>query len=85
MNQSKKMKSSPREVSNTIMLLLSSIGRNIHLETHDGCTREGKLTSFDCRGIIINGEQCDLPMSLELNGDITDHIDIKMIAKLDID
>lgn len=84
MNQPRKMKTSPREVGNTIVLLLSSIGRNVSLETHDGCTREGKLTSFDCRGIIINGEQLDMPMALELNGDITDHITLAMIAKLDI-
>lgn len=88
MSQTKKKttgKPSNREMSNTLMLLLESTGRNVHLETHDGSYREGKLTSFDCRAITVNGRQMDLPIAVELNGDYTDHIPLAMIAKLDID
>jgi hypothetical protein len=78
-------KNGSRDMGNTLVMLLESVGRNVHLETHDGSVREGKLTAFDCRGIIINGVTLDFPLALELNGDYTDHIDFKMIAKLDID
>lgn len=86
MSENKKTKSgSNRDMGNTLVMLLESVGRNVHLETHDGSIREGKLTGYDCRGIIINGVTLDYPMALELNGDLTDHIELKMIAKLDID
>jgi hypothetical protein len=86
MTQKKKKNpgSSNREIANTIMLLLEATGRTINLETHDGSVREGRLTGFDCRKMIINGRPVDLPITLELNSDSTDHIELAMIAKLDI-
>lgn len=65
--------------------MLSSTGRNVHLETHDGSRREGKITSFSFRTLVLNGVEAELPTELELNGDIMDTIPLIQIAKLDID
>jgi hypothetical protein len=73
-----------RETSNAIARLLSSVGRNVNLETHDGSAREGKITSFTFRPIVLNGVSADLPTKIELNGDIMDTIPISSISKLDI-
>ena len=74
-----------RAVANAMVELLESVGKTIRLETHDGCNREGRVTSFGARRLVLNGVAVDLPMEMELNSDPTDSIPIQSIAKIDID
>lgn len=62
-----------------------AIGKFVHLETGDGVHREGKLTGLRTREIKMNGEDVDLPVAVELNGDPNDYIDFRTITTFDID
>lgn len=62
-----------------------SIGKFIHLETGDGVHREGKLTGLRTREMIFNGEEVDVPIAVELNGDPNDYIEFSVIHRLDVD
>lgn len=65
--------------------VVGAIGRNVHLETHDGVFREGRFTGLAMREIEINGEPRDVPARVELNGDPMDYIDFGLIARMTID
>jgi hypothetical protein len=75
----------PRDVGNTIVMLLDALGCHIHLETVSGVLREGKLTGWSCNTVRVNGKDCPLPHTLELNGDPTDVIAINTIRSIVID
>jgi hypothetical protein len=68
-----------------IDVVASSVGKFIHLETHDGVFREGKLTGLRMREIHLNGEEVEMPIAVELNGDPSDYIDFGAIFRFDVD
>lgn len=74
-----------REMGLTVAMVLSSVGKYVHLETHDGSYREGKLTGFTHRQLVINGKPVDWPVELELNGDPGDVIKMEQIKGMQID
>lgn len=65
--------------------LEGAIGRHVHLETSDGCYREGRLTALGCREIQINGQARDVPTRVELNGDPNEYVEFATIARMTID
>jgi hypothetical protein len=65
--------------------LETMVGRFVHLETHDGSRREGKLTAVEYQEMKINGSSKEWPRALELNGDPADKIDWNWILTLTVD
>lgn len=75
----------PRATGNNIARLLSATGGWIHLETHHGSVREGRLSGWTCRSLKLNGVDVQLPVSLELNGDPHDTVNLFDIKVLNVD
>jgi len=66
--------------------LVEAVGKKyVRMETTEGVNRAGKLSGLRTRSIKFNGEACDIPIELELNGDPTDTVPIHRIAILSID
>ena len=65
--------------------LETMIDRFIHLETHDGSRREGKVTGVEYQSMKLNGKRIEWPKAIELNGDPSDKIDWNWIATLKVD
>jgi hypothetical protein len=61
------------------------VGKYVRLETTHGVNRSGKLSGIRTRKVNVNGEDVDIPIELEVNGDPTDTIPIHLIVKLSID
>jgi len=72
-------------VSKWLDVILNSIDKFIHIETHDGVVREGKLTGIRTRQIVVNGNELDYIEGVELNGDPSDNIEFCLIKAIDID
>lgn len=79
------MKKRTRDIANTIVLVLDSIGHYVNLETKAGAYRQGKLTAYRCRSFVINGVEVEWPTAIELNGDSSDVITLESIASLTVD
>ena len=58
------------------------IGKTAYIETGDGSYREGVITEIDLYVFKINGEDTDIPIALELNGDPGDRIEFRQIRDL---
>lgn len=66
--------------------LVEAVGEKyVRLETSEGVNRSGKLSGVRTRSITFNGEPCDIPTELELNGDPTDTVPIHRLSKISID
>jgi hypothetical protein len=72
-----------RLAANAMIDLLEGVGKSMRLETHDGVIRQGRCTGVNCRNLILNGVDVDLPIEVVLNGDISDAIALSRIAKID--
>lgn len=59
--------------------------RFVHLETHDGSQREGKVTGIETASMKVNGKTITWPKAIELNGDPADKIDWSWIASMTVD
>ena len=65
--------------------LIESVGEFVSLETVDGVMREGRISGFTYRSFIFNGDEVQLPIEIEVNGDPNDRIPIDRIATFDIE
>jgi len=66
--------------------IVDAVGKKyVRLETAQGVDRSGKLSGVRTRVIKFNGEDVDIPIELELNGDPTDTVPLNLITKLSID
>jgi hypothetical protein len=70
---------------NWIDKLVESVGEFMSLETTDGILREGRISGFTYRSFILNGDEVQLPIEIEVNGDPSDRIPIDRIAKIDLE
>lgn len=62
--------------------LVSSVGKNVRIETHDGIYRDGRLSGIGMRVIKVNGADLDWPADVELNGDPSDRVPFDRIASI---
>lgn len=62
--------------------LHAATGSQIDLETEDGINREGRLSSWVTRKLVLNEQTVLLPFALELNGDPMDTVELSRIARL---
>ena len=74
----------PRQIGTNIARMLAATGGWIHLETHHGALREGRLSGWVYRTMKLNGVDVQLPVSLELNGDVYDTVNLVDIKKMEI-
>lgn len=71
--------------SKWIDALVEGVGRHFWLETSDGVEREGRITGFRVRTIVVNGDVVDFPIEIEINGDSMDTIPLNRVAKLNVE
>ncbi len=64
--------------------LMNSIDSYATMITTDGIERGGRITGFQLRSFIYNGDTVDIPVEIELNGDPSDRIPLDRIAQLDV-
>lgn len=81
----KKIKKTKKTRGAWIGEVIGSVGRYIHIETTDGVFREGKLTGLRTRDVMFNGQEAQLPVAVELNGDPNDFIDLSVVHSMEID
>ena len=65
--------------------IMASVGHFVSLETRDGISREGTISGMRTLQVEFNGSMRELPVSLELNGDNYDTIDLITIQRLTVD
>lgn len=70
---------------NWIDRLVDSVGEFMSLETTDGLMREGRISGFTYRSLLLDGEEVQLPIEIEVNGDPSDRIPIDRIAKINLE
>jgi hypothetical protein len=56
----------------------------VRVETAGGTERSGKLSGIRTRTIKFNGEDQEIPIELELNGDPTDTVPLNVLVKIDL-
>ena len=61
------------------------VGRFVHLETHDGSFREGRVTGVEYQTTMVNKRKIELPKAIELNGDPSDKIEWSWIKIITVD
>lgn len=64
--------------------LMNSVGSYINLETDDGVRREGRLSGWRMRDLVLNGETLTLPVALELNKDPNDTVALDRIKRITV-
>lgn len=77
----------PTETTKSLMWmieLIQSIDKYAYMETLDGIHREGRITGFTCRTFRYNGNDVDVPIEIEINGDPMDRIPIDRLAKINL-
>jgi len=65
-------------------LLVDSTGEFMRLETSDGLVRQGKISGYRERTVIINGNEVPVPIEIEINNDPNDTVPLDRVAKIDI-
>jgi hypothetical protein len=65
-------------------LLVDATGEFMRLETTDGLIRQGKITGYRERLVIINGNEVPVPIEIEINNDPNDTVPLDRVAKIDI-
>jgi hypothetical protein len=83
-NTALKLKKKKRTAGAWIDALVDGTGKFCNLETNEGLTRSGKLTSIRTKVILFNGEKVDVVYELELNGDPSDTLLVSSLAKINI-
>ena len=65
--------------------IADSVGKFVTLETRSGVSREGKISALRTETVEFNGSDCELPIAIELNGDVFDTVDLVTIQRINID
>jgi hypothetical protein len=73
-----------REIGNNVSRLLNSIDSWVNLETLHGVIREGRLSGWSCHTFQLDGNDVQIPVSIELNGDPTDTVNLRDVRKIDL-
>lgn len=64
--------------------LIGSIGSYAVMTTTEGIERSGRISGFQMRQFIYNGEKTDVPLEIELNGDPYDRVPIDRLENIRI-
>lgn len=64
--------------------MVGSIGSYVVMRTTEGVERSGRISGFQMRQFIYNGEKTDVPSEIELNGDPYDRVPIDRLESIRI-
>lgn len=64
--------------------MLESVDSWVTFETTDGIERSGRLSGFEMREFLYNGDRVEFPTHFEINGDPNDQIPLDRITRIEI-
>lgn len=62
--------------------LTEGVGEHFWLETTDGVIREGRISGFSVRTLLVNNVEVDFPTEIEVNGDSMDKIPLDRVKAI---
>lgn len=77
-------KKAPPSAGKWIDDIINAVGKYVTMETTDGVRREGKLSGYRSRNVVLNGKIQEVVTDLELNSDPADTVPFASLDSLTI-